>query len=133
MKNFAKVLLAIASMAVGAAVAYAIKEALCSQAVELPQPEIKQKDTLTLAEIREYFKSLILNPLMDTPFLCTDLSHFNFKPAVLPKVGEKAILVGVYDESSKKIRDYVLVYSKSFDEELNTVMSHAKDGLVTLS
>ena len=134
MKEVGKVLLSLITVAAATAgAAYIIKRWLDSQPMPITDAAVKRKDTLTLAEIVDYFKSLKLDNTHETPFLCTDLTHFNVKKSVIPDADEKVLFIGVFQEGSDNITNYALVYSRNYDEALKNVLAKATNGIVTLS
>ena len=110
MSNAGKVFLAIAAAVTAAAIALAIKRIMSSQLSAIPSGAIRHKDELTLADIVMYFKNLDLD-----------------------KSGEQVLLVGVYEEKSDILKDYIIVYSQRYDEALQEVLAKAVDDVVALS
>lgn len=133
MKDVGKVILTLLTAAVAAGAAYIIKRLLDTQSVPITDAEIKHKETLTLTDVVEYFKHLNLDEKHDTPFLCSNLEHFNVKKSVIPDADEKVLFIGVYRDGGDKITDYALVYSRQYDDALKNVLAKATDGVVTLS
>ena len=124
-------LLALAAATAGAA--YLTKKWLDSQKTPITDAKVKHKETLTLADIVNYFKSMNLDETRQTPFLCTNLEHFNVKKSVVPDADEKVLFMGVYQDGNDKIANYTLVYSRQYDEALKNVLAKATDGIVVLS
>lgn len=134
MKKAEKVLLSLITVAAATAgAAYIIKRWLDAQPMPITEAAVKRKDTLTLAEVVDYFKSLKLDNTHETPFLCTDLAHFNVKKSVIPDADDNVLFIGVFQDGSDNITNYALVYSRNYDEALKNVLAKATNGIVTLS
>lgn len=133
MSNAGKVFLAIATAVTAAAIALAIKRIMSSQLSAIPSGAIRHKDELTLADIVMYFKNLDLDKTVDTPFVSKNLDKYKVKLPEIPQSGEQVLLVGVYEEKSDILKDYIIVYSQRYDEALQEVLAKAVDDVVALS
>lgn len=129
MKDFIKALLAIAGVTVVAGLTYTMCRSRRRETI--PESAVRHKDVLTMADIVSYFKGLNLDQTKDTPFVSKDLGQFKVKATPAPN--ENVLLVGVYREATNTLTNYVVVYSRKYDEALVSLLSHAKDGVVTLS
>lgn len=133
MSNAGKVFFAIAAAVTAAAIALTIKRIMSSQLSAIPSDAIRHIDELTLADIVMYFKNLDLDKTVDTPFVSKNLDKYKVKLPEIPQSGEHVLLVGVYEEKSDILKDYIIVYSQRYDEALQEVLAKAVDDVVALS
>lgn len=133
MKEFTKTLLSLVAFTAAAGAVYVIVKALGRGEIKVPAEAVRHKETLTLADIVNYFKGLNLNEKTDTPVLISDFERYNISAPVAPQTGDKKLFLGVYKDGSNYLANYLIVYSRAYDDALKALLAKSKDGMVALS
>lgn len=116
---------AAAAVAVGAAyLLLSKKEGMEKLHLSIDDIEVEKLDGIVRLEyVVNWFKSLSLVPEVHTPFIINgDRVHELFDGI---QAMEDAILIGVYDERKKKMRDVKMLQGAAFDKALHDVLAKA--------
>lgn len=90
-------------------------------------------DSISMGDVVGWFKSLNLDPVKHTPFICNNLKNFDLRMPQELNINSPYILLGVYNEKNNSLTPYKIIEYKSIDADLEALFKKSSNGLVVLS